>query len=185
MGKEKQGIGFRVYQITLNLVILLCTGLFAFRLDKVIIAIVVLFAYMTMRYKFDKTYPNKSTWICVILSILMMFAMIYASLPIGVSLLSGVCIASIDCYILYKVKDYNDLKFERQEPLHFNPNKCSQIELVARCQELGLSQDNIDFAVMVFIKKLKHKQIAELLCIEEKSVTTKKARLNKLLINNK
>ena len=59
----------------------------------------------------------------------------------------------------------------------FDVNTCTEEELRKRCEELRFSQDNTDLAVEFFIRKTKQSIIADRLCIDEKSVTTRKKRL--------
>ena len=63
----------------------------------------------------------------------------------------------------------------------FNTNSCTETELIDRCKELNFSEYNTKLAVLFFIKKLKHRDIADMLSIEEDSVTKSKYRMKKLL----
>lgn len=73
------------------------------------------------------------------------------------------------------VKYYNDLNKT------FNANSCTETELINRCKELNFSEENTKLAILFFIKKLKHREIANMYCIEEDSVTKAKYRMKKLL----
>lgn len=73
------------------------------------------------------------------------------------------------------VKYYNDLNKT------FNANACTETELINRCKELNFSEENTKLAILFFIKKLKHREIASMYCIEEDSVTKAKYRMKKLL----
>lgn len=126
-------------------------------------------------------------WVCVALSILMCWIMIVVTLPISVSILSGVVVALIDCYLLYKIRDYFDIRNEIAEinkPNPFNVNTCTEAELLERCRKLRLSKENTELAVDFFIHKTKQSVIADRLCVDEKSVTMRKQRLKQKL-NNK
>ena len=68
---------------------------------------------------------------------------------------------------------YNESIQEKQ----FNVDTCTKDELIARCQELHFSAENTELAVLFFIDKVKHSVIADKLCVDEKSVTTRKKRM--------
>lgn len=112
--------------------------------------------------------------------------MVAVTLPISISMLSGVIVGMIDCYILYKVRDYFDIRNELREltkPRPFNVDTCTEAELLNRCRELKLSQENTELAVEFFIKKTKHSELADRLCITEHGVAERKQRLKHKLSN--
>lgn len=180
-------IRFRLFQITINTVILIAVFSFAILLEKLLECVIILLSYFLLRYKFGKTFHSSNMWVCVALSILMCWAMIAVTLPISVSILSGVVVAIIDCYLLYRVRDYLDMRdqiMELTKPKLFNVDTCTEAELLERCKDLHLSQENADLAIEFFIRKTKQSVIADRLCIDEKSVTMRKQRLKQKL-NNK
>ena len=63
----------------------------------------------------------------------------------------------------------------------FDIGSCTESELRRRCRERGLSAENTELAVEFFVKKTRHGELADRLCIAEKSVTTKKNRMKELL----
>ena len=106
--------------------------------------------------------------------------MVAATLPISISMLSGVIVGMMDCYILYKVRDYFDIRNELREitkPKPFNVDTCTEAELLERCRELRFSQENTDLAIEFFIKKTKQSVLADKLCIDEMSIARRKLRL--------
>lgn len=84
----------------------------------------------------------------------------------------------------YEVK-YNRLKEQLEKDSEFSVDSCTEKELYNRCREVGLSQDNIELAFEFFIKKTKQSVIADQLCINEKSVQTRKQRLKEKLNKKK
>lgn len=86
--------------------------------------------------------------------------------------------------IQFKLKDYEYIepifnKLTAAKPFH--TDTCTESELVDRCRELGFSDDNTRLAVLFFIKKLKHSEIAAMYSIEEDSAIKSKYRMKKLL----
>lgn len=168
------------FQRLIDLVILSVALLFAWLTDKVILLPVIIGSYAVLRYSFNKTYHDNNAFICVGLSIIMVALMLRLALPVEFSLLSGVIVAVLDCYVLFIAKDYNDTKrllqgFQR--PQIFNCLKCSEAELLARCNELGFSAANKELAIEFFIKKTPHKILADRLGVEVKTVTVRKRRM--------
>ena len=187
-------VKFKLWQIAVNTAIFIAVFSFAFLLGKYLESLIVLISYFLLRYRFDKTFHHKNMWICVALSILMCWIMIAISLPIQVSILSGIVVALVDGYILYKVKDYYDIKEgyhnavleleEINKPKPFNVDTCTKEALLARCEELKFPVENTELAVMFFIDKIKQSEIADKLCVEEKSITTRKKRMKAKLNTN-
>ena len=110
------------------------------------------------------------------------------------SLLIGLIMAYISCkagIIKFKLEDYAFIEpkynqlvewyKEFTKPKIFNTETCTLDELIARCNELHLSQENTTLAIEFFIKKTKQSVIADMLCIEEVSVARKKLRLKQKL----
>lgn len=183
----KLKIKFFLFKHSVNALIFLSIGVFAFVLGKWFETITVMISYFILRYKFDDTFHHKNMWICVALSITMCFAMIALTLPINISILSGIAVGGIDCYILYKVRIYEKTKQELLElkeatkPKPFNLETATESELRDRCRELNFNEERTEFVVMAFGGKLSQKEIANILCVEEKAVQMRKWRLKKLL----
>lgn len=177
-------IRFRLFQLMINTVILIAVFSFALLFCKVLECVVILLSYFLLRYKFDKTFHSANMWVCVGLSILMCWVMIAVTLPISVSILSSVMVALVDCYALYKIRDYFDMRnqvIELTVPKPFNVDACTETELRKRCAELRLSKENTELAIDFFIHKTKQSVIADRLCVDEKSITMRKQRLKQKL----
>lgn len=184
MSSKSLLIRFRLFQIAMNTAIFIAVFCFALLFGKLFECVIVLVAYGCLRYKFDKTFHHANMWICVALSILMCWCMIAVTLPISISILSGIVVAMIDCYILYKVRDYFDIRNELSEitkPKPFNVDTCTEAELIERCRELRFSQENTELAIEFFIKKTKQSVLADKLCVDEMSIARRKLRLKQKL----
>lgn len=111
----------------------------------------------------------------------MMIISTYTMIPRSVSLLSCVPVAFAVDFILYKIKDYIDLKEFKDKKHEFNIDKCTKYQLIKRCKEKGLSKHDIDVTIKMFYDKLDSKQLAQYLSIEVQSAKNKKYMLkNKL-----
>lgn len=152
---------------------------------------------------FKLAYPTKLHFNkninCIILSYAILICSSLLSLAFGKNSFSiTIIISSAVSYLCAQVavlqakaKTFDEIK-EPYEQLceryrlsaEFYADCCTKDRLLARCQELGFSKENTDLAVMLFIEKQKHSHIADILCIQEKSVTTRKQRM-KALLNKK
>jgi hypothetical protein len=65
----------------------------------------------------------------------------------------------------------------------FNTATCTREELIARCNELKFSKENIELAIRLFIDKTKQSKIAEEFCVEEHAIAKRKYRMKRELNN--
>lgn len=109
-------------------------------------------------------------------------------LPKGLSILSAIPINYLIGWIgftkkqadIYETKYYR-LKEKLESKKEFNTETCTEKQLIERCRELHFSEENTNLAIEFFIKKTKQSKIADDLCINEKSVQTRKQRLKEKL----
>lgn len=154
-------------------------ALFAFLLEKEIEAICFCVAHIVIRPKFNKQYHSMKTNICLMITLSIAFFGILLCLPINTSLLFSVPLAFGVVWVGYIAQDRLDLL----TPKPFNTDTCTESELIARCKQLHFSDENTALAIDFFIRKTKQSVIADQLCIDEKSVTTRKKRMKQKLNN--
>jgi hypothetical protein len=139
-------------------------------------------SFVYLRYAFEKTWHSKSFWFCIFIScVVFVFGIAFVPNK-GVSLLACIIFGLFIDYVAYKYKDYEDIRLEFFKP--FNVETCTRAELLTRCREVGLSEENTNLAVEFFIKRTRQSVIAEMLCVEEHAVSTRKLRLKKKLNKN-
>ena len=172
--KTEKFIKEQLWQLLLVVAIIL---FFAWIFEKYFEAICFCIAHIVIRRNFELQYHSKATSICLLITTFVIFFGIILCIPISLSLLSSIPIAFLVCLIGYLVQ----YKIEKEKPKTFNANACTETELINRCRELNFSEENTKLAVLFFIKKLKHREIASMYCIEEDSVTKAKYRMKKLL----
>ena len=181
--KIEKFIKEQLWQLLLVITIVV---LFACLLDKIIEAIVFCTAHLILRRDFNKQYHSGFTAVCLSITIAVAFFGIIVCLPINVSLLSSIPLAFIICWVGDIAQDRLDCKSKIKEltiKKPFDIETCTRDELVERCLELRFSQRNIELAIEFFINKTPQRLIADKLCIDEKSVTTRKKRM-KLKLNS-
>jgi hypothetical protein len=100
------------------------------------------------------------------------------ALPFTVSILSTVILSLLLTYGLYKLQVLIDNQIIVR---NFCTDNCTEHELLKRCFEVGLSEENTKLAIEFFIKKTQQSKIADELCINRKSVQIRKKRLKQKL----
>lgn len=167
---------------------------FAWLIGKPIEFLLIFLPYFLTKGIYTKQYHSRSLKECFGISLFAFgvatFLCVSRETSIVFPVLLGASIAFISCKIgivQEKLKDYdyiepryNDLvafyeNATKSKP--FDVNTCTEEELRKRCEELRFSYDNTELALEFFIKKTKQSVIADKLCIDEKSVTTRKKRL--------
>ena len=175
-------VKFRLFQAATYGIVFATILLMALFTGKVIETIGLFVSFVALRNCFAKTWHSKSMWWCIFISCVVFVVAIGFVPNKGVSLLSCIAFGLCIDYCAYKYKDYEDLCLEVYKP--FNVETCTMGELLTRCREVGLSEENTNLAVEFFIKKTKQSEIADRLFINEKSVQMKKSRLRKKLNKN-
>lgn len=174
---------------------------FAWLIGKPIEFVLIFLPYFCTKGLYARQFHARSLKECFALSLIVFgFATISCithETSLMYAVLVGLAIAFISCKIgnvQLKLKDYEYieprynwlLRFytEATEERPFDVENCTEEELKDRCKALHLSDENTELAIEFFVRKTKHKIIAERLCIDEKSVTTRKKRL-KAKLNSK
>jgi predicted membrane protein len=163
----------------------------SFLFDKWFEGIIFFVCHWLIREQFPKQYHHIVPSICRTITSTIFFFGVSFILPFSLSLLSAIPINYLIGWVGFTKKQADDyetkyerLKAELDKKNEFNTDTCTREQLIKRCEELHFSQDKIDLAIEFFIEKTKQSEIAEELCIEEKSVTRKKFRMKQEL-NNK
>ena len=181
---RKLKVKFRLFQISTYSIIFFAIILMAFLTGKYIETTGLFIAFVSLRYAFKKTYHSNSFWACIAISIIVFVIAILFVPNKNISLLACIVFGLLIDFIAYKYKDYEDKRTELTElkkPKPFSVDTCTENELIERCKELHLSEENTNIAVEFFIKKTKLSLIAERLCLDEKYVKLKKHRLKQKL----
>lgn len=173
---------------------------FSWLIGKPIEFIFIFLPYFLTKGLYTRQYHSRSLKECFSLSLVVFALSIIACVPREASILFAVVLGLAIAFasykagvIQFKLKDYEyieprynqlvDFYKNATEQKPFDINTCTEEELRKRCEELRFSQDNTELAVEFFIRKTKQSIIADRLCIDEKSVTTRKKRLKDKLNN--
>ena len=175
-------VKFRLFQASTYGIVFATIALMATVTGKFVETIGLFASFVVLRNEFGKTWHSKSFWRCILISCIVFVVAIGFVPNKGVSILACIAFGLCIDYIAYKYKDYDDLRCQLAKP--FCVDTCTTDELLTRCREIGLSKENTELAIEFFIKKTKQSEIAEMLCVEEHAVSTRKLRLKKKLNKN-
>ena len=170
------------YRITVFFLILFILIGYSILMNKLIVFIGIFVPYFFSKGFYKTQFHTSSLKACFILSVLIFSFLITITLPHTYSILCSFIIGSLTAYASCKAGEIQH-RLKEKPTLCFNTDTCTKAELIERCNELKLSKENIDLAVALFIDKTKHKVLADQLCVEEKSITTRKKRLKQKLNN--
>ena len=157
---------------------------YSFLVGKPIEFALIFLPYFATKGLYSRQYHASSMKHCLMLSILIFAIAVTITIPkdysICFSAVFGLLIAFVSCKVgnvQVKLREYAELT----APKPFNVDTCTEAELLERCRELHLSQENTELSVDFFIHKTKQSVIADRLCVDEKSVTMRKQRLKQKL----
>lgn len=166
---------FRLFQASTYAIVLTALIIMALVTGKCIETIGLFVSFVALRNCFGKTYHSKSFSKCILISVIVFVFAITFVPSRNLTILSCIVFGLLIDLVAYKYKDYLDIT-EALNP-HFDVSTCTEAELINRCKQIRLSEENTNLAIDFFIKKIKQSEIAERLCIDEKSVQTRKTRL--------
>lgn len=167
---------------------------FAWLIGKPIEFLLIFLPYFLTKGLYSRQFHSRSLKECFSLSLILFALALMACAPSEASILFSIVLGLAIAFISYKVgviqfklKDYEYIEprynflvnFYKDvtAPKPFSVDTCTEQELRLRCSTLHLSHENTELAVEFFIRKTKQSIIADKLCIDEKSVTTRKKRL--------
>ena len=161
---------------------------YSFLVGKPIEFALIFLPYFATKGLYNRQYHASSLKHCLVLSIVIFAIAVTITIPkdysICFSLLFGILIAFASCKIgnvQVKLREYAELT----APKLFNVDTCTEEQLLDRCRELRLSQENTELAVDFFIRKTKQSMVADRLCVDEPSIARRKLRLKKKLNKEK
>lgn len=196
--KEKSVIGFKIFVFFVGLLITAAILGGAWLINKLLLAPPLIVSFRLVRTKIETKFDIwhlATIFACMVVSTLICLFGVYLSLPIAISLISNIIVGSLFAVITWKIQEIVQVKIDKaklQDRLNqivaeitlnnnFNTETCTEEELRERCAKLGFSGWNTELAIEFFIYKTKQSDLADRLCINEKSVTTRKRRMKEKL----
>jgi hypothetical protein len=172
-------VKFRLFQASTYGIVFATIALMATVTGKFVETIGLFVSFVVLRNEFGKTWTSKLFWRCILISCIVFVVAIGFVPNKGVSILACIAFGLCIDYIAYKYRDYDDLRCQLNKP--FCVDTCTTDELLTRCREVGLSEENTELSVEFFITKTKQRIIADRLCVTEDAVHKRKLRLRKKL----
>ena len=161
---------------------------YSFLVGKPIEFALIFLPYFVTKGFYSRQYHASSLKQCLVLSIVIFALAVTITVPkeysICFSLSFGLLISFASCKIgnvQARLKELSEFYEEAICPKPFNVDTCTESELLDRCKELHLSQDNTELAVDFFIRKTKQSELADRLCVDEPSIARRKSRLKQKL----
>lgn len=99
--------------------------------------IILFLAYLALRWTFPETFHARSPRNCTIISTVLFCMLVWFSVPVHTSLVSGVVVALVLSYQLYREWDYRDIR---------EGNEGRERDFKAKCTGAGLSAEMERFA---------------------------------------
>ena len=155
--KGEVTLGFKVFVITIEVIITGAIMLGAFLIDKVLLAPSFILAFRLARVKIESKYAiyHCATILgCMVVSTAICLFGLYISLPSNISLISNVIVGVGFAVITWELQEIINIK------LHFTEEE----RLIARCKELGYNDLKTEMAVRFFVRKEKPKDVWLWLC---------------------
>lgn len=156
--------------------------------NKWVEGIVFFICHCLIRQQFRKQYHHIIPAMCRMITGVVFFFGVSFVLPLPLSLISAIPINYLIGWVGFTKKQaddfevkYNRLKEKLEKKKEFNVDTCTEAELIERCRELRFSAENTELCIDLFIRKIKQSDIADKLCIEEKSIQQRKRRFKQKL----
>lgn len=124
---------------------------FSWILNKPYESIMFCIAHLILRPIFEKQYHCGTTYLCLFTTLTIATIGIYNALPISISLLSSLPVASFICWFGYIMQDRIDLKHKLSPNLKSMPLD----EFVSFCKLKNLTIDEIEIAKKIIRDELK------------------------------
>lgn len=155
--KEKVSIGFRIFSIATEIIIVLSVLFLAWIIDRLFIAPLFITAIYLVRKKIHTKFnillfPTILTRI--VFSIAICIVGVYISIQSNISLTSGVVVGSV----------FATMSLHLREAIDARSRKDRKEMLISKCAEKGYSEFKTQIAIMFFIENKKPKEVWEWIC---------------------
>lgn len=129
----------------------------AYFLDRILELTIILISYTLLRWCYPKTWHHKQVLYCLLYSIAFFIILQKLSLPLSVSLFSGIVLAILFTYYLYKFQCLVDIKIEKTKNTRtvFDLTKTEFYELL---NDSTISQEEKDAVELRVLEHYKGKQ---------------------------
>lgn len=155
--KRKLDLGFKIFVISTEIIIIAAILGGAWLLDKLLIAPPLIVSFRLIRVKIETKYDVlhcASIFACMIVSTLICWFGLYLSLPVAVSFISNIIIGVGFAIITWHIQDIINIKRKYT----------FKDELIFKCKQLGYNELKTEIAVKFFVDKEKPKAVWQWIC---------------------
>lgn len=160
----------------------------AFLLNKYVEGVVFFVCHWLIREQFEKQYHHIIPAMCRLITSTIFFFGVSFILPFTLSLISAIPINYFIGWVGFTKKqaEYYEYKYEKlksklEEKKQFDTDTCTEEELLVRCKELRMKENDITLAVEFFINRTPRKVLAERYCVEQQAIKKRKQRMKEKL----
>lgn len=154
--------------------------LFAWLFDRLIPALLFFITHLILRPRFAKQYHSNTTYACLFTTSTIIILGIYSTLPIEVSLLSSIPVATFVCWVGYIVQDRLDLIIKLSPTLR----TMSDEDFENHCKLIGLTNEEIRIADLIIRKEYKGKYLYSQMGYSKRNAVRIKAKIFNKLSNS-
>ena len=145
---------------------------------------IMIVAFWISRSTMGKSWHSDRLIICSMVTFTSFFILTKISLPLEASMFCCILLGMLFAFILYKAY-YIKVKVDRYDAIYaFNLETCTEEQLKERATICGLSKEETEIAIKLFIDKLKAKEYMDLVgASDEYTARNYKSKLKKKLEN--
>lgn len=137
------------------------------------------------RLSLGKTFHSKNPIICNAVSLAVFFAISRLGIPLHISLFFNIALVAIMALAIHRLVlgkyEFDCLKLYKQRHDEFSLKTCTEDVLRERCRLHGLSVEDTELSIKLFVDKISADAAAEIYNMEVQSIRNKKYRLSKRL----
>lgn len=157
--------------------IIAIVSLFAWLFNKPFETVLFCISHLVLRPIFEKQYHCATTALCLFTTLTIAMLGIYTCLPISISLLSSIPIATFVCWVGYIAQDRIDL----HKILKPNLKTMEQCDFERFCNQMKLTKEEMQIANILFRTDLKGSQLYNAIGYSKRqTIRIKKKIINKL-----
>lgn len=143
---------------------------------------IMIVVFWISRSTMGKSWHSDRLSVCSMVTFTSFFILTKISLPLEASMFCCVLLGMLFAFILYKAY-YIKVKVDRYDAIYaFNLDACTEEQLIERASICGLSKEETEIAIKLFIDKLKAKEYMDLVgASDEYTARNYKSKLKKKL----
>lgn len=164
--ERKISLGFKIFLIVCDVVIILMILGGAWLMNKFLIAPPLIVSFRILRVKIEKKYSiwhMVTVFSCMCLSVLICWFGLYLSLPLSISLISNIIIGAVFALLTWKIQEViqiqSDYKALKEEIKNNKFDKTEKEKFIEKCKMHGYNDLKTQMAIKFFIDNEKPRDV--------------------------